>query len=264
VYLISGKDGSVLRTYAAPAGAQSYGWAVATLADLDGDGQADLATGGPFAMRADGTQVGGAWALSSASGKELHHWEGTDRRDGFGMLVAGVSDLDGDGKGEVVVASPGTEDTERTLPGWLSVYSGASWKELRRWSGTQPGEQFGRMVAGAGDLNGDGVEDLAIAAPWYRRDGAERVGRVEFRSGRSGEVLSELFGDEADCWFGWHIRRAPDPDGLGRPTLLIGSLRHPVDGKVAVGVLDLLVLRRGKDGGDQGTTTRGTRRSDIR
>jgi hypothetical protein len=72
-------------------------------------------------------------------------------------------------------------------------------------------------------------------------------------------VLYELVGDEADCWFGWHIRRAPDPDGLGRPTLLISSLRHPVGGKAGVGVLDLWVLRR-----DQGTITRGARRSDIK
>jgi hypothetical protein len=74
-------------------------------------------------------------------------------------------------------------------------------------------------------------------------------------------VLAELFGDEADCWFGWHIRRAPDPDGRCRPALLIGSLRHPVDGARGVGVLDLYVLRPAKR---QGTTTRDTRRSDIR
>ena len=59
-------------------------------------------------------------------------------------------------------------------------------------------------------------------------------------------MLAELVGDEADCWFGWHIRRAPDPDGRGRPALLIGSLRHPVDGKAGVGVLDLYVLRRAR------------------
>jgi len=120
------------------------------------------------------------------------------------------------------------------------------------------------MVVAAGDLDGDGVEDLAIGAPWHRRRSADRVGRVELRSGSSGKVLGELWGDEADCWFGWHIRRAPDPDGRGRPALLISSLRHPVDGQVGVGVLDLYVLRRAKDKGNQGTITRGTRRSDIR
>lgn len=261
VYLLSGKDGTVLRTYAAGEEAGSFGWYVARLDDLDGDGRPDLAVGAPSARDADGVMVGGAWVLSSANGRELYHWKGTDRRGGFGGVVAAVADLDGDGKGEIAVAAPGTEDQTRTLPGELRIYSSATGKELRYWSGSQPGELYGRMVVAAGDLDGDGVEDVAIGAPWHRREAANRVGRVELRSGRSGAILSELFGDEADCWFGWHIRRAPDPSGRGRPALLIGSLRHPVDGKVGVGVLDLYVLRRAKD---QGTTTRRTRRSDIR
>jgi len=254
----------VLRTYSPREEAGSFGWYVARLDDLDGDGRPDLAVGAPFAADASGAKVGGAWVLSSASGKELYHWKGTDRRGGFGGVVAAVGDLDGDGKGEIVVAAPGTEDQKRTIPGELHIYSGATGKELRHWSGTQPGELYGRMVVAAGDLDGDGVEDLAIGAPWYRRGAADKVGRVELRSGRSGKVLYELFGDEADCWFGWHIRRAPDPDGRGRAALLISSLRHPVDGNGGVGVLDLYVLRRGKKRGDQGTTTRGSRRSDIR
>ncbi|HUE30436.1 MAG TPA: FG-GAP-like repeat-containing protein, partial [Verrucomicrobiae bacterium] len=264
VYLLSGKDGSVLRTYSPPEAAGSFGWYVARLDDLDGDGRPDLGVGAPFATDAEGAKVGGAWVLSSASGRELFHWKGTDRRGGFGNVVSAAADLDGDGKGEVVVAAPGTEDPKRTIPGELRMYSGATGKELRHWSGSQPGELYGRMVVSAGDLDGDGVEDLAIGAPWYRRGSADKVGRVELRSGRSGKVLAEFFGDEADCWFGWHIRRAPDPDGRGRPALLIGSLRHPVDGNRGVGVLDLYVLRRAKKRGDQGTTTRGSRRSDIR
>ena len=261
VYLLSGKDGTVLHTYAPRAEGGTFGWYVARLDDLDGDGRPDLAVGAPVAKDADGVMVGGAWVLSSASGKELLHWKGTDRRGGFGGVVAAVADLDGDGKGDVAVAAPATEDQTRTLTGELFIYSTATGKELRHWSGSQPGEEYARMVVNAGDLDGDGVEDIAIGAPWHRRDAADRVGRIEFRSGRSGAVLDELFGDGPDCWFGWHIRRAPDPDRRGRPALLISSLRHPVGGKPGVGVLDLYVLRRAKD---QRTTTRGTRRSDIK
>jgi len=163
-----------------------------------------------------------------------------------------------------MIAVPGTEDPKRTIPGELRIYSGATGKELRHWSGSQPGELYARMVVAVGDLDGDGVEDLAIGAPWYRRGTADMVGRVELRSGRTGKVLYEFFGDEADSWFGWHIVRAPDPEGHDRPALLIGSLRHPVEGKVGVGVIDLYVLRRAKKGGRHGTTTRGSRRSDIR
>jgi hypothetical protein len=104
------------------------------------------------------------------------------------------------------------------------------------------------MVTAAGDVDGDGIDDVVVGAPWYRRETADKTGRMEIRSGRSGTVLAELVGDEADCWFGWHVRRAPDPDGRGRPALLAASLRHPVDGKVGVGVLDLVVLRPAPDG----------------
>jgi hypothetical protein len=120
------------------------------------------------------------------------------------------------------------------------------------------------MVVDVGDLDHDGVADLAIGATWHRHDAADRVGRLELRSGRTGKVLAELYGDEADAWFGWHVRRAPDPDGLGRPALLIGALRHAVDGKIRVGVLDIYVLRPAKTAQGHGTKTRGARRSDIK
>jgi hypothetical protein len=264
VYLLSGKDGSVLRTYA-PAGSRTtFGWYVARLDDLDGDGRPDLAAGAPTALDAKGVPVGGAWVFSAASGKELRHWTGTDPRGGFGSVVAPVPDLDGDGKGEIAVAAPGTEDQTRTIPGELRIYSTATGKALRHWSGTHPGELYGRMIVAIADLDGDGVEDLAIGAPTYRRGEDDRVGRVELRSGRSGKLLTELFGDGANCWFGWHIRRAPDPEGRGRPAMLISSIRHPVGDKVAAGVLDLYVLHPGKGAGHHGTISRGARRSDIK
>jgi len=262
VYLVSGKDGRVLRTYDSPA--RAFGWFVAGLDDVDGDGRADLLVGAPYAANGEGVRVGSASVLSSASGKELRHWTGTDPLGAFGAVVAALADLDGDGKREIAVAAPATEDQKRVLPGELWIYSGATGKELRHWTGSQPGELYGRLIVDAGDLDGDGVGDVAIGAPAYRRGDADRVGRIELRSGKRGTILAELQGDEADCWFGWHIRRAPDPDGRGRPALLVSSLRHPVDGQRGVGLLDLLVLRRTSGAGDHGTITRGMRRKDIK
>ncbi|HWP64475.1 MAG TPA: FG-GAP-like repeat-containing protein [Candidatus Limnocylindria bacterium] len=263
VYLVSGKTGSLLRTYTPPPHAGSFGWYVARLGDLDGDRQPDLAVGAPYARDAGGRAIGRAWILSSADGKALHQWKRTDHRGAFGSVLAAVSDLDGDGKDDLAVTAPATEDQKRTLPGEVWIYSGATGNQLRHWTGRQPGELFGRMVIGGGDVDGDGTDDVAIGAPWHRRGAADRVGRVEIRSGRDGAVLAELFGDEADCWFGWHVRRAPDPEGRGRPALLIGSLRHPVGGHPRVGVIDLYVYRADRAGA-HGTTSRGARRSDIK
>jgi FG-GAP repeat len=264
VYLLSGRDGTVLRTYRPPVPTDSFGWYLARLDDLDGDGHPDLAVGAPFAANRAGEHVGAAWVLSSADGRVLHAWEGADPRGGFGGVVAAVPDVDHDGKQDLAIAAPGTEDQARSIPGQVRIVSTAAGggKDLRHWVGTQPGELYGRMVVTTADLDGDGVGDVAIGAPWYRRGDADRVGRVELRSGRTGAVLGELVGDGFDCWFGWHIRPAPDPDGRGRPALLISSLRHPVDGKLGVGVVDLYVLGRADPA--QGTITRGARRSAIK
>jgi hypothetical protein len=262
VYLLSGKTGAVLRTYAAPQPSSSFGWWVVRTDDLDGDGHPDVAVGAPYAKE---TQVGEVWVLSAATGRALRHWDGVDRRGAFGSVLAPLGDVDGDGKGDLAVGVPGTEDQTRSIPGEVVVYSTTTGNELRRWTGTQPGEIYGRMIIDAGDVDGDGVDDVAIGAPWHRRGDDDRVGRVELRSGRTGEVLTELGGDGAECWFGWHIRRAPDPDRRGRPALLISSLRHPVTGKLAVGVIDLVVLQRERRGAaPHGTITRGARRSDVR
>src|SRR5207249_988479 len=114
VHLLSGKDGSVLRTYAPPEPAGSFGWSVARLGDLDGDGRPDLLAGAPFAKDGAGVKVGRVWALSAATDGALHDWRGTDRRGGFGEIVAAVGDLDADGTDEIAVAAPATEDPART------------------------------------------------------------------------------------------------------------------------------------------------------
>src|SRR5439155_1336499 len=110
--------------------------------------------GGPFSQDGQG-------ALEARGDREREPRVGPDaRRGGFGGVVAAVADLDADGKGDVAVAAPATEDQTRTLPGELYIYSSATGKELRHWSGSQPGELYGRMVVATGDLDGDGVEDL--------------------------------------------------------------------------------------------------------
>jgi glycosylphosphatidylinositol phospholipase D len=259
-YLLSGKDGTRLQTFAPPQDEPTFGWYVAALDDLDGDGRGDVAVGAHLTSSSDGAKVGAAYVFSSATEGILRHWNGVETLSGFGEVVATVGDLDGDGRGEVMVAAPRTNERSRRHPGEVFVYSSKTGEAIRHFLGSQPGELYGRMVAPAGDLDGDGAEDLAIGSPWHRSAAGERAGRVEFRSGRSGASLGEMVGDVADAWFGWHICRAPDPEGGNRPALLIASLRYPINGVAGVGVLDLYVLRdvKARSGAAPGAATSGT------
>lgn len=250
VHLLSGKHGKRIRTYAPRQNVPTFGWYVARLDDVDGDGFPDLAAGAFLEKDSADVPIGGAYVFSARTGKQLHHWTGPDAWSSFGDVVAAVPDIDGDRRGDLAVSLPRTFDQARDRPGDVRVYSTATGALLRTWSGSQPGELFGRMVIAAGDLDGDGTGDIAVSAPWYRHQGKERAGRVELLSGKSGKVLGDLYGEAAGAWFGWHIRRAPDPEGSGRPALLIGALRQAVDGKPQVGVIELYVWRRGKPEAD--------------
>lgn len=243
VYLLSGKDGSVLRMYQSEAPRWTFGWYVARCDDFDADGHPDLLVGAFQGEKPD-DPLGAVFLFSTNTGALLRRWDSTDPLSAFGEVVASVGDLDGDGLGEIAISSAFSADSARAHPGEVQIVSGVSGKELRRWRGKQSGEYFGRMIASAGDVDGDGIGDVAIGAPWHRVGEGDKTGRAEVRSGKTGDVLAEWFGDGAESWFGWHIRRAPDPEGKGRPALLIGSLRQPVNGNIGVGVIDLYVLRR--------------------
>lgn len=243
VYLLSGKDGEVLRMYECEAPRWTFGWMVARTDDFDGDGHPDLAVGA-FLGETEADLRGAVFLLSANTGALLRRWDSADPPSAFGEMLAGIGDLDGDGLGEIAISSAYSGSIENKHIGEVQIFSGVTGKEVRHWTGSQPGDLFGRMVTSAGDVDGDGTDDVAIGSPWFKVGDMEKAGHAEVRSGKTGAVLGEWPGEVADGWLGWHIRHAPDPDGKGRPALLIGSLRHPVNGQAGVGVLDLYVLRK--------------------
>lgn len=217
VYLYSGKDGSTLWKNAGTVYQENYGYAVARVGDVDGDGAVD------FAIGAIGRQVNGVWRggveVWTGKGSTLRFAANGGVGDWFGGALAGVGDLDADGVPDLLV---GSFNDDPSMPGEAHVYSLRYGTELYCYAGADDGDLFGFAVAGLDDLDGDGVPEFAITAP-TGHVARPYEGHCFVYSGRRGKLLHDLTSDLADDVFGADLMVHKDLDGDGLRELLIGA-----------------------------------------
>ena len=232
-----------------------FGWSVASLGDLDGDGVGDLAVGAindndggkGFAAR------GAVWVLflntngTVKAHQKISSTQGggppLDDGDHFGSSLASLGDLDGDGVGDLAVGAIGDDDggNFRGAVWVLFLNSDGTVKSNQKISNTQggftgildDGDSFGYSVAALGDLDGDGVGDLAVGAN-YDDDGGANRGAVwalflnADGTVKSHQKISETEGgftgilNDFDA-FGISVASHGDLDGDGVSDLAVGA-----------------------------------------
>jgi len=164
----------------------SLGWAVGNAGDLNGDGRDDPIVGAP--SYGDGGHAF-VWQRNTTSQSPTQAvWDVSVEAGfgNFGRAVAGAGDVNGDGYRDVVVVDrhfgTGSTSLEARVNLYLGSEGGLDTEPI--WS-TETAEDgglfslFGPMVAtsGAGDVNGDGYDDLVVGAPGYG-NGQEGEGQV--------------------------------------------------------------------------------------
>ncbi|HEX9792896.1 MAG TPA: VCBS repeat-containing protein [Planctomycetota bacterium] len=223
--LVSGRGGEILHEWRGVARHEEFGYAVAGVGDLDGDGFPDVAVGSRYDDAA-GKGVGAVRVYSGQTGALLLETTGESALGEFGSSVAGLGDVDGDGTSDFAVGAP-KGDALGADAGEVRVFSGASGALLFVYGGVASGDHFGHAVAGVGDVNDDGFADLAVGAPYAGQDGE---GEVRVLSGRDGFTLFVFAGGARGDAFGQSVTPAGDVDGDGRPDLAVGAVGHDGSG----------------------------------
>lgn len=210
VDLVSGRDGSLLWTHHGSTEGGALGSAVTGLADLDGDGipeQGAGAAGGGQPIGPDGVRPGEAFILDGATGEPVR----TLRPNGTGgsfaqFFIHDAGDVDADGVGDVYVG-----DFNDAKGGRGYVFSGAADERLRLINAETPSDGLG-MGRGAGDVDGDGHDDLLIGA-FLSSAGARQGGRCWLVSGKSGRTLRTFTATVENAQVGFDVVRLGDVDG---------------------------------------------------
>ncbi len=216
-----------------------FGSAVAGLGDLSGDGRGEIAVGAPN-YDAGQTDEGVVFVyLGSANGPTDLGSIGLQvdqAAANFGSSVAALGDASGDGVPDLIVGAPNF-DQGQTNEGVAFIFRGTGtssvvnlqWTLLQNINdGTATNAAFGSSVAGAGDVNRDGVMDIVVGSPSYSagqaNEGAAYVwhGRAwSFGAAPGPNWIYES--QQAGARFGAAVAGAGDVNSDGYADILVGA-----------------------------------------
>lgn len=213
-YLYSGADGSLLFRHLGEATGDAFSVAVVGLGLVNGDSIPDYAVGAR-SHDSGGIDAGRVYIYSGATHTLLSIRDGEATLDRFGWTLAAAGDVDGDGRGDLLVGAP-----RHAGRGRVYLYSGATLALLDQYDGEVANNHFGIAMAGAGDVDGDGIPDVMMGAPFH----ASNSGRAYVYSGWNGALLHQWDGEHALDQFGVSMSPAGDINSDGRDDVIIGAI----------------------------------------
>jgi hypothetical protein len=205
---------------------EDFGSSLASAGDMNGDGAADFAVGSPQGSAGPGRVAvywGGA-ALDTIADVQL---TGATANDYFGASVAMAGDINGDGYSDIVVGAY-YNDAGGTNAGRAYVYFGGARPDAvpdMFFTGSRSSELMGLAVAPAGDMNGDGLEDLLVSAHGNNINGSFSGRAMLYYNSMGGPDVPDLSftGTTESGFLGCAVAGGGDINGDGKDDLLLGA-----------------------------------------
>ena len=200
----------------------SFGGSVSNAGDVNGDGYSDI--------------VIGAYNHNNAVGKVYVYYGGTSMNNSadlsmtgeasfsnYGNSVSGAGDMNGDGYSDLIVGAHNLNS--QTGRSYLYMYgmTGTLISELNI-SGDVTLHEVGASVSSAGDVNGDGYDDVIIGAPYSAGAGFGGDAYIFFGGINMDNIADVTLGGEAaNNRFGASVSTAGDVNGDGYSDVIVGA-----------------------------------------
>jgi hypothetical protein len=243
-----------------------FGGSVAAAGDVNGDGFGD------FIVGANGNDAGGASAGRayvyfggpSFDGVADVIFTGATSSDNLGGTVCGAGDVNGDGYDDVLVSATGNDAAFSNAGAVYVYFGGPAMDNVADWtlSGAAASDGFGSDAAGAGDVNGDGYDDVVVGATGNDTGGTSAGAAYVFYGGPAPDAVADLtlYGGASADVLGTSVDGAGDVNGDGYADVVVGSIGSDAGGSNAGRVyvhfggpsLDTLadLVLTGESGGD--------------
>ncbi|MBZ0271072.1 FG-GAP-like repeat-containing protein [bacterium] len=204
------------------------GFAVGPAGDVNGDGYADIIAGAPDIASGAGAAYVFLGGAAGPSNTPVATFVGAHAGARLGAAVFAAGDADGDGFADLFVGAPGYSNGQ-SGEGRVLVYRGGARMPGAAQAilqGNQTGADFGLALAGAGDVNGDGFADVAVAAKSHDNPQLDE-GRVFVYHGAPGGVVAapawSAESDQSNARFGSSVAFAGDVNADGYEDLIVGA-----------------------------------------
>lgn len=233
-YVFSGATGNLICTLNSPNPqvGGSFGTSVAWVPDVSGDGKPDVVVGAPNENAVgDPSGAGRVYVFNGLTGELISQIRSfTPAAQGsFGFSVAGVRDMNGDGRGDVVIGAP--REGNPVNSGRIHFHNGLNGNHFftRQSPNMAANGFFGYSLAQVPDATGDGLPDVAVGAP-FEHPGTTPLncGRAYVYDGHTAAFWKKLLPviTMPDMQFGISVGGVPDMNGDGRGDVIVGSWRE--------------------------------------